>query len=79
MTSPLEWLKKPLIVRTTHEGRNRYEAARYRARPAIFPNGEPGIAVYDPVRLIAVFPAVDAERFMFNLDKALERARRAAQ
>lgn len=79
MTGPLEWLKKPLIVRASHEEKNRYEASRYLTRPAIFPNGEPGIAVYSSGRIIAVFPEVDAERFLFHLGKSLERARRATQ
>jgi hypothetical protein len=73
MTLSDAWVRKPLIVSATHEDKNRYQARRFLARPAVFPNGEPGVAIYNSGRIIAVFPEYDAQTLIFHMARALDR------
>jgi hypothetical protein len=67
--------KRVFQVNQAHEERNRHEAERFSTRPALFPDGTPGVALASNGNIFAVLPEQTAARLMHHMRASIERAK----
>lgn len=66
---------RTFVVDEAHDERNRSHAQGFSTRPAVFPDGTPGVALCSNGNIFAVFPEVTAELLIRHMLASITRAK----